>query len=132
MPDSPTETVALIYDGWARGDFEAGLEHFDSDVVYVLRPDLPDAGTYEGLEGLRRYTLGFLESWERVTIGLEWQQQEGDRILARVNQRGTGRGSGAEVGIDYFHVWTFRDGRVLRLESIQHEAEAREAMRAAD
>ena len=41
--------------------------------------------------------------------------------------RGTGRESGVEMQADYAYVWTFRDGRIVRIRSYGNTAEALEA-----
>lgn len=43
----------------------------DQEVVFVLGPDFPDAGTHAGLDALREYMRGFLEPWGRPTIEAE-------------------------------------------------------------
>jgi hypothetical protein len=46
--------------------------------------------------------------------------------VARV-YAGWERGDFTTVELKYFHLWTFRGGSVIRLESIIHEQEARQA-----
>jgi ketosteroid isomerase-like protein len=52
------------------------------------------------------------------------------RRAPRVNvrQRGVGAGSGVSTEMHYFQLWTFRGGKVIRLEVIADEAEALEAV----
>ena len=125
------ETVRRIFEGWSTGDFAAGLDDYAEDIVLVLDPEFPDAGSYEGPEGIRDgYMRPMLEAWESFRIEAESLEQQGDRILAVVRQSGVGRDSGLEVEIRYFQLWTFRDGRVTGLRSIMDESDAREALRA--
>jgi ketosteroid isomerase-like protein len=70
----------------------------------------------------------FLEPWVRITIEAEEITGAGDSVFAAVVQRGTGHGSGAATELRYFHVWTFRGGKVIRLETFRDRAEAREAV----
>ena len=128
MPSENLERIARIYEAWARGDFSAEIGVFDPELTFVVDDEIPDAGTYEGLEGLRRYTRGFLDAWESLTIAAESLEEGGDAVLARVRQEGVGKDSGAAVTLNYFHVWTLRDGRVIRLESILREDRARAAL----
>jgi ketosteroid isomerase-like protein len=127
MAGEDRETLDRIYAAWERGDFAAPVELFDPAIVLRIDPEIPDAGVYEGIEGVRNYSRHFLSAWETVTIAAESVRDAGDRFLVKVDQRGVGLDSGAEVAFGYFQVWTFRDGRVVRLESIRDEAEAREA-----
>ena len=127
MSHQNVEAVRRTYERWARGDFAASLDLLDAQAVLVIGSDFPDAGTYEGLEGIREYMRGFLEPWTRVTIAAEELTDAGDAVLAAVRQSGTGESSGVETELRYFQVWSFRDGKVVRLEGFRDRARALEA-----
>jgi ketosteroid isomerase-like protein len=127
MAQQNVEAVRRVYERWARGDFTASMDLLDAQAVLVIGSDFPDAGTYEGLEGIREYMRGFLEPWTRVTIAAEELTDAGDAVLAAVHQSGTGESSGVETELRYFQVWTFRDGKVGRLEGFRDRARALEA-----
>lgn len=127
MPSSNVDAVQVVYERWSRGDFAASLDVLDPEVVFVVRSPLPEAGRYEGLASVRDYTRGFLEPWTRITIEAEEYTPAGEHVLVVVRQRGEGGGSGVVTELRYFHVWSFRDGRAVGLESIRERAEALEA-----
>lgn len=127
MPSENVEAVNRIYEGWERGDFTRGVAEFDPEVVLVIDPEIPDAGEYQGLEGIRSYTTGFLEAWESLTIARKALDDLGDKVLVKVEQTGVGKDSGVPVTINYFHLWTFGGGSVVRLDSILREADALKA-----
>jgi ketosteroid isomerase-like protein len=122
------EAVRAIYEGWSQGDFRTSIEVLDPLVLFVVRPEFPDAGTYLGVDRARDYTRGFLEPWTRITIEPEQITDAGDSVVVAVRQSGVGGGSGAVTELSYFHVWTFRGGRVIRLEIFRERAEALEAV----
>jgi ketosteroid isomerase-like protein len=127
MAQGNVEAVRRVYGRWARGDFTASMDLLDPQAVLIIGPDFPDAGTYEGVEGIREYMRGFLEPWTRVTIAAEELTDAGDAVLAAVHQSGVGKSSGVETEFRYFQVWTFRDGNVVRLEGFRDRAQARVA-----
>jgi ketosteroid isomerase-like protein len=127
MRSANVEAVRAVYERWSRGDFAASLEVLDPDVVFVVHSPIPEAGTYEGLASLRDYMLGFLEPWTRITIEAEEYTPAGESLLVAVRQRGEGGGSGVVTELRYFHVWTFRGDRAIRLESMTERFEALEA-----
>ena len=49
-------------------------------------------------------------------------------MVAAVVQRGVGDGSGAATEFRYFHVWSFRGGKAIRIENFRRRAEALEAV----
>jgi ketosteroid isomerase-like protein len=127
MTSANVEAVRGVYERWSRGDFAASLELLDPEAVFVVRSPLPEAGRYKGLESLRHYTREFLEPWTRITIEAEEYTPAGENVLVAVRQCGEGSGSGVVTELRYFHVWSFRGGRAVGLETIQERAEALEA-----
>jgi ketosteroid isomerase-like protein len=124
MTEKSLETIRGIYERWGEGDFSAGPEHFDKDLVFVMRPEFPDSGTYLGPEQVAAYMRIFLEPWERITVeGTEFVEA-GDSVIVAVTQRGVGTASGAEAVLTYFHVWTFRGPRIIRFETFRERDEA--------
>ncbi len=118
------DAIRAIYERWAEGDFRAGAELYDPQVVFIQRPEFPDSGTYIGPDEVARYMRGFLEAWTKVTIAAEEIIEAGDSVVVRVIQRGLGSVSGTETELRYFHVWTFRGDRVVRWENFRERREA--------
>jgi ketosteroid isomerase-like protein len=126
MSQRNVEAVQGIYDRWGQGDFDAGTDVMDPLLLLVMRPEFPDAGTYLGLEAVRGYTRGFLEPWIRITIEAEEIVEAGDTVIVAVRQSGVGSESGVATELRYFHVWTFRGGKAIRMETVRERAEALE------
>ena len=127
MPPANVEAVRSVYASWGEGDFAVRADLLDPQIVFVMGEGLPDTGTYLGTDALAEYMRGFLEPWTRLTIQAEELTEAGDSIVAAVVQRGVGSGSGAATELRYFHVWTFRGGRAIRLETFRDGAAARAA-----
>jgi ketosteroid isomerase-like protein len=128
MSEENVEVVRRIYEQWAQGNFRAGVELYDPLILMVQGQGLPEAGAYLGLDGLRDYMRAFLEAWERVTIEAEEILGAGDSVVAKVVQRAVGRESGVEPAeFEYFQIWSFRGGKVIRLEVVRDREEALEA-----
>ena len=124
MSEGTVEAVRSIYADWSEGDFQSRPELLDPLVLFVMGEGLPDTGQYLGVGQLAKYMRGFLEPWARLTIEAEEIIRAGDSLFAAVVQRGVGEGSGAATELRYFHVWTFRGGRVIRLETFRERADA--------
>jgi ketosteroid isomerase-like protein len=119
-----TETIRSIYERWGTGDFAAGTEHFDPNLVFIMRPEFPDSGTYLGPERVAEYMRLFLEPWEWITIEATEIIEAGDSIVVAVTQRGLGSASRVEAEFKYFHVWTFRGPAAIRFETVRERDEA--------
>lgn len=128
MSQQNVEVVRDVYERWSQGDFRTSVDVFDPLVLLVMRPEFPDAGTYLGPERMAEYTRGFLEPWTHITIEAEEIIDAGDSVVAAVLQHGVGSGSGAATEFRYFHLWSFRGRKVIRLETFRERAEAMEAV----
>lgn len=124
MAEGNVDAVRAVYERFGKGDFSASLEIVDPLVLFVLPPGFPESGTYLGTAQLLEYTREFLEPWSRITIAAEEITGAGDSVVASVCQRGAGSESGAVTEFRYFQVWTFRGGKVIRLENFRERAEA--------
>jgi ketosteroid isomerase-like protein len=124
MSQEHLEAVRSVYDEWGRGNFTGSHNIYDPLAVLVQGEGFPDRGPHLGIDSIRKYMREFLEPWERITIQAEELIEAGDSIVASIVQRGTGQGSGAATEFRYFHVWTFRGDKVIRLETMRERAEA--------
>ena len=129
MPDANVETARGAYESFARGVelYRAGRvqewermaewdELYEPDVVLEELSEFPDADTYTGVEGIKRWFRAGLETFEDV----RWEPRDftarGPCVLADVRGHFRGGISGADVNIDVTHVFTFRaNGRIVGL-----------------
>jgi ketosteroid isomerase-like protein len=127
MSQDHLEIVRRMFDSWTKGDFRAGGNDLDPHVTFVVRPPFPESGVVHSPEGVRRYMDGFLEQFDQLTIEAEKIRAAGDTVVVQARQHGTGRSSGAPADLRYFQLFTFRAGKIVRIESILDEDEALEA-----
>jgi uncharacterized protein len=103
---------------WDRID--SNTEVFDHDII--------DAGTYRGPEGVARWLADFAESWDSYAMELERLIDAGERVVSLFRIRAVGAGSGVPVERGDAMVWTFRDGKLLRLDYFNDQSQALEAV----
>jgi ketosteroid isomerase-like protein len=114
-----------IYEGWGRGDFAVAPELFDPHLVAVF-PD-PEPVPHYGLDAVRSYMGKFLTSWEDLRFVMGPVEERDGTFLVAVGRSGVGATSGVAIEDEIFHLWTFRGGRVIRLDLFHREPEARRA-----
>jgi ketosteroid isomerase-like protein len=127
MSEENVEIVRRIFDGWATGDFGAGLTDLDPDVVFVVRHPFPEAVETVGPDGIRDYMRRFLENWETYAVEARDLQAVGATVVADAVQHGEGKASGIEMEQPFFMVFSFLGGKIVRIESILNRDEALEA-----
>jgi uncharacterized protein len=127
MPQDNVEIVRRAYEAWNRGDLEAWYAIFTPDAVVEAPSHSPTAGTYRGIDQVRRY----LDTWRQ---SFEWHRFEPDRfipvgtsVVATGLQHGVGKRSGAEVREPEAHVWEMHGGHATRMCIYADATEALEA-----
>ena len=128
MSQENVELVRRIYDRWAGGDFRAGRELLDPDITTVWAQDFPTAGTYHGPDQHAAAMREWLSAWTDLRLEATRFVDAGDSVVVPFSLRGRGRESGAEVERRWAHVWTLRNGRVVRFEVHLDIAEALKAV----
>jgi ketosteroid isomerase-like protein len=103
----------------------AYLDLYAPDVeIDVSALDVPGLEVFRGLSGLREMSARWIEEWERLSwTGDNWDEF-GEHVLVDAEVHATGRSSGAEVVWTTSHVWTFRDGKVIRWRQFRDRAAA--------
>jgi ketosteroid isomerase-like protein len=124
---------ALLRKGIAaynRGDTEAVLAMLDPDVEVFTPPELGNAGTFHGHEGYLAWIEAWLEAWEEFRIEPVEIEQFGDDFLVLMDAAGRGKGSGAEVSLRFWWLYTVPADRATRVRLYPTREAALAALRA--
>jgi ketosteroid isomerase-like protein len=116
------------YDAFNRGDFDAATKWVHPDVVFISLS--PGRTELRGLEAFRAWMEP--DAFDSQAVKGEVIEIAGGKALIRQQTRARGAGSGIEIEIGSWTVWTIdEDGRVTRIENfLEHEEdEARRAFR---
>ena len=110
-------------EAYLRGDFDEALAKFDPEAIYKPAEEAAVQGPEAIADAWRRWA----EDWEDLeTIPGEFVDA-GDRVLASIDIRGRGAGSGIEVQGRYYEVLTLRNGTVVHWEEFSDRSTALEA-----
>jgi hypothetical protein len=82
----------------------------------VNPPDAIEGGTRHGLSGFEQAELAFRRAYSSMEIDIERQVESGDVVGLVTRFMVQGRGSGIEIPQRIGLLFTFRDGRLARLE----------------
>jgi ketosteroid isomerase-like protein len=128
MSEENVEMVRRGYEAYNRGDLDGMVADFAPTFEYVTTGAVPDAtGVYRGAEGYKEF-LGWMRSeFESPRVAVHELIEAGDQVLASVSLRGRGKQSGVETNWDIWHLWTVRDGKVVRGQTFTGSDEALEA-----
>ena len=117
MSQENVDALRRVYDGLSTGDLSPLLELSDTNVELTEPPEIPDSSTVYGHDGVR----GVMDKLQEVFPDMQFKAptfvDNRDRVLVSMQWRGMGAGSGASGEATLFHVWTFEDGRVSRIQA---------------
>ena len=102
---------------------EPAWENIHPDVE-VRDHDIPDAGSYRGLDGVARWLRQWGEAWESFELGPTRFIDAGDKVVGLFTLTATGKGSGVKVERDDAIVWTLRDGKIVELDYFNNTPDA--------
>jgi uncharacterized protein len=126
MSQENVEIVKAAYVAWNAGDMEALAELADPDVDWI-----PDSrvgqGPIRGRGNIIRFFMEQAEVFEEFRAEPERFWDTDDKVLVFVRTTGRGAASGAGFDIRIAHLWTLRDGLLVRGEGHASRAEALEA-----
>lgn len=124
----PISTVQSVYGAFARGDVPTVLGALSPDIEWVTPATLPwSAGNYRGHAGVQQYFGQFLEALASPHIEVRELLASEDRVVAIGIEHATARATGRSFAARFTHVWTVRDGRVVKMEGLIDTAQVRAA-----
>jgi ketosteroid isomerase-like protein len=115
--DSEGEDAARRFaDAITRGDRELALAVCHPEIE--LNSMLGISGhAYHGHDGIHEYFDDVASAWEHWTVEVERVVEAADgRVVIVMTMHARGRGSGATLAGRTAHIWTVRNGRLLRNE----------------
>jgi hypothetical protein len=122
------ERLRRAYEQFNAENFDATVEFAHPDIVFTRPGGLPDI---RGAKSLRAWMEP--DAFESQVLEIEEFEVAGNRVLVRQRATARGAGSGIEMEIESWTVWTFDpDGMAIRAEFFlpHDEDEARRALNA--
>ncbi len=118
-----------------RGFYErvnAGVEDppelFGPDYEFDATDVAPAMGIVQGREAVEQALHDYWDMFEGFQVELkEVLHADQEHVVTAVQDGGRMKGSDAQVWNRLFHVWTFRDGKVVRVSSHNERSRALEA-----
>jgi ketosteroid isomerase-like protein/catechol 2,3-dioxygenase-like lactoylglutathione lyase family enzyme len=126
--NTPLDTVRGFYNAVARGDIPAVLGLLDERVEWTERFPCY-SGTWRGGRAIvDSLFVPLSRDWDGFSVRPREFVAEGDRVVAVGAYSGTYKKSGRSLSTDFTHVWTVRDGKVLKFDQHTDTAKVLEAL----
>jgi ketosteroid isomerase-like protein len=117
--DENTRLAQSGYEAFGRGDLAALAELMADDIEWVHPGDPdenPNGGTFKGKEAVLGWFGGLASTVDFTTFEPREFIAQDDKVVALVYAEATIRDTGRALVNHEAHVWTFRDGKVARLQ----------------
>jgi ketosteroid isomerase-like protein len=97
------------------------------EAEWVNPHDAVEPGTRRGAEEFNKAIASVFSTWDDVHFDAERVIDNGDQVIALGSLHGHLHTSGMVVEAAHGQIWTFRDGRVVRMQWFNTHREALEA-----
>jgi ketosteroid isomerase-like protein len=130
MSRQSIEVAHAAFEAWQQRGFAFLFDFLAADIDWEVRPDLPDAGRYQGHDGVRRLSARFDEvTDERWYRPEEFVPVGADQVVVPLTWGGRGRGSGVNFE-ERRETWvlTVRAGKIVRVREFATREQALTAL----
>jgi ketosteroid isomerase-like protein len=131
MSEENRRTVQGMYEAFGRGDIATVLGALDPDVEwweaenFIYADNNPYIGPQAVLQGVFARIGG---EWENFSVSPREVLDAGETVVGHGYYAGIFRANGRGVRAQFAHVFTFRNGKVVRFQQYTDTAQFRDAI----
>lgn len=129
MADAVEANLALArrgYEVWnTRGARAMVDEVYAPDVLYRDPPEFPDAAAFRGADTVAARLIEMVQAIGDIQMVVRSLEGRGEYLLAAVDARGEGVGSGLRVSTSIFHVFRCSGGQFSEVRAYLDADQAR-------
>jgi uncharacterized protein len=127
MSQENVEIVRSTYEAMSRDDWDAVFEAAEAGVELVPPDQSPVSAPVTGVEEIRAWYRDQQETVGELSVGVEELIEAGESIVALLRLRIRPHGADADFELRIAHLWTLRDGKLIRCEVFPEREKALEA-----
>jgi ketosteroid isomerase-like protein len=126
VPTESEQAAHLFAEAVTRGDSEAGVRVTHPEIEFDSVLGI-SGRAYLGHDGIRQYFDDMASAWAEWRVEVERVAEGADgRVAIVMTMHARGKGSGASLAMRTAHVWTLRDGLLLRNQAYRRPEQALE------
>lgn len=128
---SNVDIVRATYEGDSEANGRNLLAALAPDAEWTEAAGFPYAGTYVGAESIVKNVHERLgREWEGYRAAVDSFYDAGEHVIAQGFYHGVYRATGKGFVASFAHIYTLRDGKIVKFVQIVDSAKVLEAMRA--
>lgn len=98
------------------GDKAALAEMLHPEFELIEPTGVPYEGTFRGLDGWRTLSKAVVQSWDDFQVEpIAFPGESADSFVVNLRLSGRSRKTGKPFSMSVLEVWTFREGKLLRI-----------------
>jgi ketosteroid isomerase-like protein len=124
--------IQSLYAAFGRGDINTVIAGVAADVDWTVngrRKDYPMLGNWKGQDGVQKFFEGVAEHEEVVEFSPREFFAADDRVCVLGHYAWKIRKTGRSVASDWAHIFTVRNGKVVKFREFNDTAQFAEAYR---
>ena len=126
---SNVRLMEQLYEAFGRGEIPAVLARFDPKIEWISAEGAPYPGTFTGPQAvLEGVFMRLATEWEGFRADAVEFIHGGDQVVALGRYSGTYRATGRAMTAAFAHVWTLRDGSIVRYRQYVDSRKMAEAL----
>lgn len=120
--------VRIVERLYAEARSRFGFDHYARDIEWDMThySGWPDDPVFHGHEGVRKFMRGWFSSFDEWEATIERIVDKETDVIAVINDVVYVKGSRVPIKRRFAHVFTFRDGQIVRSRIYSDPAEALE------
>src|SRR5687767_4264378 len=130
MSENNKATIQGVYEAFGRGDIATVLAAFDPEIEWWEAENFiyADGNPYVGPQAVLQGVFARIGAeWEGFSVSPKEVLDAGDTVVGRGYYSGKFRRTGRDVRAQFAHVFSFRDGKVVKFQQYTDTAQFREA-----
>lgn len=117
------------YNCFKTGDIPTLLATFDENIEWTEAEGFPHGGTYKGANAIvENVFMTLATEWEGFTVAPDEFLDAGDSIVALGHYSGKYKETGKSMRVPFAHVWTLRDGKIVKFVQYTDTLKVSEAL----
>ena len=129
---SAKEIVASLYEAFGQGDLPTVLGMFDSSISWHEAEGSPYQPTGNGWIGPDAVVSNLFEKlgedWSEFVVNPSLYHDSGSVVTVEGRYNGNHQSSGMNLNAQFCHVWTLRDGKVIKFQQYTDTAQLQNVM----
>jgi len=109
------EKIEELYNAQQNRDIRSILMLMSQDIEIIQSTELPWGGHYTGHDGVKKFLTTLSEHIDSQ-VQVERMIDAGDKIAVVGRTVGKARKTKLEFDVPIVHIWTMREGQVIRFE----------------